>query len=99
VSRLEGCTIALWLLAFVKFVHERELCLRCHPPADMSDCMSLDALVINLILSKPAADEDMLIGRAQGNGGSFIFTRDTEWEAEHVAQQSERQPQPHVQAA
>jgi hypothetical protein len=25
-----------------------------------------------------AADEDMLIGRAQGNGGTFIFTREVE---------------------
>ena len=101
MSRLEGCTTALWLLAFMKFVHERELCLRCHPPADMSDCLSLDALVINLILSKPAADEDMLIGRAQGNGGSFIFTRDTEWEAEHgsAGQQPEQQQQLHTGAA
>lgn len=23
----------------------------------------------------PAADDDMLIGRAQGNGGVFVFTR------------------------
>ncbi|PRW33218.1 putative plastid-lipid-associated chloroplastic isoform X2 [Chlorella sorokiniana] len=50
-------------------------------------------------------DEDMLIGRAQGNGGSFIFTRDTEWEAEHgsagqqAEQQQQQQQQPRVQAA
>ena len=37
----------------------------------------------------------MLIGRAQGNGGSFIFTRDTEWEAaHHSAQQQPEQQQP-----
>lgn len=29
-----------------------------------------------------SADEDMLIGRAQGGGGVFVFTRDDEAEAE-----------------
>lgn len=43
----------------------------------------------------------MLIGRAQGNGGSFIFTRDTEWEAEHgsAEQQPPKQQQPPAGAA
>lgn len=35
----------------------------------------------------------MLIGRAQGNGGSFIFTRDTEFEAEQAAAGQQQEPQ------